>query len=472
MKIVYQKYSVLILCITALLFSGCSSDDDNGTTLQLDPFVVAFESLSTNLLDIDNQTNIGLVYSRTTTVAGSVTIQINPENAVYGVDFTTVPAAVNNTITLSIANGEVQNAIQFNKLNEGLDETTEIEFTITAIDYANSEIQGNSIFLINSSAALGGSISPEVGGPNEGNQVYVDLSSESAVLAQRDSWDLGFYNGNEFRVALNGSIYMATAALTEIDIDAVTEADVSGLQAEVAVGTFNPINTAYVDAPNGNILETAINEVSDTDSENPVYLLNLGYEVGTATATVGSVEIAGNHRGWKKIRILKTGSDYVLQYADLNDTSHQEITISKNSTYNFNHFSFNTNTLVDVEPQKEKWDICFSVFTNVLPGAGSYGFSDFVFHNRKGNVKSYKVETADFAYDDFALANVIESNFLEDQTTIGSDWRSVFDGGSVSDDRFYIIKDSNDNLYKLKFLGLTNNTGERGYPEFQYKLLQ
>jgi len=456
-----------LLVVFTIFISACSEDD----SLQSDPFVVAFESLSKNLQDIESQETIQLVYSETAIQNGFVTIQVLPTNAVYGQDFSTVPAAVNNTIELPITSGQIQNEIVFNKLSNTLDETTLINFSIASINYDNSNVQGNTDFVINSSAALGGSIAPELGGPNEGNQVFVDLSSESTTLAQRDSWDLGFYNGNEFRVTINGSIYMAAAELTETNIDAVTAASVAGLQPQVAVGTFDPSNAAYVDAPNGSILETAINEISANDADNKVYLVNLGYEVGTATPNVGSVAVAGDARGWKKIRILRSGEDYVLQYANLDDTIHQEITISKDTEFNFKHFSFNTNNLVSVEPIKDKWDICFTVMTNILPGAGSYGFSDFVTHNRKGAVVSYLVNTSDVEYDSFTASDVVEANFLEDQTTIGSSWRDVFTG-TARTDRYYIIKDPNGNIYKLKFLALTNQDGERGYPEFEYKLLQ
>jgi hypothetical protein len=315
-------------------------------------------------------------------------------------------------------------------------------------------------------------VAPELGGPNEVNQVFIDLSSdEDNWLTKRDSWDLGFYNGDEFRVTINGSIYMATKSLEETNIDLVTEASVSSLQAQVAVGTFNPDNAAYIDTPNGNILETAIDQISENDHENPVYLLNLGYKTGTDTPTVGSVAIAGGARGWKKIRIVRTAENYILQYADLNDTSHKEILISKDEAYNFKHFSFNTDAFVNVEPEKEKWDLCFTVFTNLIGNSGSYGFSDFVIHNRKANVVSYQVDTQDFNYNDFSLANVNTSSFLEDQTTIGSNWRDVFNRTTYSN-LFYIIKDSDENIYKLNFLSLTNSQGERGYPEFEYKLLQ
>ena len=40
------------------------------------------------------------------------------------------------------------------------------------------------------------------------------------------------------------------------------------------------------------------------------------------------------------------------------------------------------------------------------------------------------------------------------------------------DNIFYVIKDPNGNIYKLKFTGLLNNNGARGYPEFKYELLK
>lgn len=461
-----------LLFRTALLslvfiFLSCSQED----SILEDAFVVAFEVPSINLLEMADEESIGLVYSKVSTFSGAININIISSDLVYGVDFITIPEASNNELVLPVILGEFNNAFILKRLSNNFDEDTEIIFNIIDIDYLDSNIQGNSTIILNSSASLGGSLEPEVGGPNQGNQVFIDLSTGNATKVQRDSWDLGFYNGEQFRVTINGSIYMATRALSETNIDAVSQSDVSNIQPQVAVGTFNPSNADYIDAPNGNILETAIDEISENDAENPVYLLNLGYEIGTNTPTLGSVGIAGDQRGWKKIRILRNDDGYILQYANLEDTSHQSITIEKNSDYNFVHFSFNTNTLVSVEPQKDKWDISFTVFTNVISGAGSYGFSDFVTHNNKGNALAYRVNTSNFEYDEFELTNIVTSNFSENQTTIGSSWRDVFNGTPFND-RFYVIKDPNGTIYKLKFLALTNNNGERGYPEFEYELLQ
>lgn len=463
--------SIVLIAFAALAITSCSNDDDCCGIEQ--PFVVAFETPSGNLQNIENSQEIPLVYSETSTVSGTITITIASNNAIYGTDYTTTPVMDGNTITVPISQGEISNGVTFNKLNPNLDETAEITFTILAIDYPDSNIQGYSSYTLNNSASLGRSFAPTVGGPNQPNQVYIDLSNEKETLVKRDAWDLGFYSGPEFRVGINGSIYMAAGQLDATNIDAISSADVADFQDDVAVGTFDPANEAYIDHPDGDILKTAIDVVSPNDAQNKVYLLNLGFEVGTETPAPGGVAIAGDARGWKKIRILQDGNGYLLQYANLDDTSHQEISIPKNSDFNFTFFSFNTENTVTVEPAAESWDICFTVFTNIIEGAGSYGFSDGVLHNRKGGVRAYRVFTEDVAYDDFGLAQVDRSQFDFDQRTIGSSWREVISEEKILVDTiYYIIEDPNGNLYKLKFTALLNDNGVRGYPEFKYELLQ
>lgn len=467
MKTINQLIRIVFAFALLFSFNSCSKDDDS---INYDTFVVAFNSTSANLMEIESQQNLPLVYSASAKYSGTITVAINAVNAIYGEDFTTTPAANDNILTLSINTGETTNTITFNKLNPFLDETTEITFTIIDVDYKGAIIQGNNSIVLNGAPVMSGVVQPELGGPNEGNQVYVDLSGNATTLVQRDSWDLGFYSGNEFRVGLNGSIYMAAALLNSTDIDAIYSDDVTNLQPQVAIGTFDAANEAYVDAPNGDIMGTAIEEVSDNPENNKVYLLNLGYEIGTETPTVGTASVIGEHRGWMKIRVLKDGENYVLQYANLDDTNHQEVSIGKDSDYNFSFFSFNTKTTVSVEPEKEKWDMCFTVFTNIIEGNGSYGYSDFVVHNRKGGVTAYQVDTDIKAYDEFVYSDLDESQLQEDQRVIGSNWRDVFEGQQYTD-RYYILKDPNGNFYKIKFLALSNDNGIRGYPEFQFELL-
>ena len=330
-------------------------------------------------------------------------------------------------------------------------------------------------------------VSPLVGGPNQQNQVYIDLSTNQQISALRDSWDLGFSSGSDFRVIINGSIKMAVKQTTSTDITEVQTED-----ATVAVGYSTYATMGYVDNPTG-ILQgagagegTAIAEISSNNEENKVYLVNLGYEVGTTTPTVGSVSTDGVARGWKKIRITKQDNDYVLQYADLEATTVQSVTISKNSEYSFVFVSLDNGQTVNVQPRKNQWDLNFTGFTNYYPFGASnitYYFSDFVATNMLGGTQVYEVVVADATqteteFNSFSSTNVVTSNFMTsatDQRIIGSNWRNG--GGpnslpSIKDDRFYVVKDVDGNLYKLRFLALTNDAGERGFPVFEYKTLK
>lgn len=329
----------------------------------------------------------------------------------------------------------------------------------------------------------GGVLEASTGGPNQGNQVYVDLSTSEKTQARRDSWDFGFYSGSEFRVILNGSIKMAVKQLSTSNIDEVQAEDAS-----VNVG-FETVSTlGYVDNPTGvlagagNGEGTAIAEISANDADNKVYLVNMGFKVGTTTPNPGSEASTGEARGWKKVRILRNGTTgYKIQVANLNATTHQEYVVNKNADFNFTFFSLNTNASVSVEPAKDKWDLNFTTFTNYFAYQGgfiTYYFADFVTSNTKGGTQVYEVLNTVSTYDAFTIDSVVDANFwasTADQRIVGSAWRNgggPSSGPSVKDDRFYVVKDGAGNIYKLKFLALTNDAGERGYPAFEFALLQ
>lgn len=327
--------------------------------------------------------------------------------------------------------------------------------------------------------------SPNVGGPNQPNQVFVDLSANSETAVQRDSWDLGFYCGNDFRVIINGAISMAVKKTTSTDISEIQTEDSS-----VSVGYTTLASLGYADNPTGILqglgsgIGTAIAEISTDNIENFVYVVNMGYEVSTTTPATGSVSMNGDSRGWKKIRITRSGSNYVLQYANLDASTAETVTISKDSDYNFKFFNLETAQTVNVQPKKENWDINLTGFTNYVNYGSDvlYFYSDFVSSNILGGTQVYEVVVSDASqteteFENFVLADVDNTQFTassSDQRIIGSNWRNG--GGptslpSIKDDRFYIIKDNDNNIYKLRFLAMSNDAGERGNPTFTYKIL-
>ncbi len=322
---------------------------------------------------------------------------------------------------------------------------------------------------------------PNVGGANQPNQVFLDLSTETSTPINRASWDFGFSSGNEFRVTINGAVKMAVKQLTTTDMSITQVEDL-----DVAVGAgSNASSNGYCDNPTGVLsgsgsgIGTAIAEVSATDADNKVYLVNLGFAISTTVPNVGSVSTDGASRGWKKVRFLRNGSGYKIQYADLTSTTFTEKTITKDANFNLSFFSITSGTTVTVEPEKTKWDLCFTTFTNYVNFGSevTYGYADFVASNRKGGTKVYQVLTTAFTFDAFVKANIVETNFTvseNDQRIIGSSWRNG--GGpstlpSVKTDRFYVVKDITGNFYKVKFLSMTNDAGVRGNPTVQYSIL-
>ena len=122
------------------------------------------------------------------------------------------------------------------------------------------------------STSTGAIKQPLVGGPNQPNQAFLDLSTETTTAVNRATWDFGFSSGTNFRVTINGAIKMAVKQLETTDMSVVQTSD-----SNVAVGAgTNPSSNGYCDNPTG-VLEgagggigTAIAEVSATDSENKV----------------------------------------------------------------------------------------------------------------------------------------------------------------------------------------------------------
>src|SRR5690554_2208923 len=131
----------------------------------------------------------------------------------------------------------------------------------------------------------GAELSPEVGGPNQPNQVWVDLSSGEMKMTNRTSWDLGFYSGDEFAVILNTAALMsATPVEGYNDLMEINSNNMSDLMNVVQVANFDPENLQYIDDVKGNYLDngTVINE------ENQIYLINLGYSIPEGPFQPGS----------------------------------------------------------------------------------------------------------------------------------------------------------------------------------------
>jgi len=325
-----------------------------------------------------------------------------------------------------------------------------------------------------STLTLNGLIGAE-DGPSAGNSVFVDFSTDKQTSVARAAWDLGFYSGAEFRVILNNTAGAAAIVTTKTDLNAVTAADTTALalSAKLTIGQ-GAGDFPQVDPVEGNLSTyltgTVIKEVSATEADNKVYIVNPGLAGFTGK------------RYWQKIRVIRSGNGYTLQYAKINETTFKTLTITKDAAYNFKYASFTTGA-VNVEPEKQAWDIEWTLATYKAVAATTipYTFSDFVLINFVGGVTAAEVIFSGTAanstvnYANFTEANLSGITFVGTREAIAGNWRITSPAASagVKTDRFYLLKDGAGNIYKLKFVSFhPNDSGTRGKPVIEYKLVK
>src|SRR6185503_5783689 len=79
--------------------------------------LVYFETSAQGITAAENSIVIKIKLSRPTDKDIPVTINFTPQNAVYGTDFTTVPAAPNGSLIVTIPSGNYEASFTVNKVN-------------------------------------------------------------------------------------------------------------------------------------------------------------------------------------------------------------------------------------------------------------------------------------------------------------------------------------------------------------------
>ncbi|MDF2187149.1 HmuY family protein [Paraflavitalea sp. CAU 1676] len=300
------------------------------------------------------------------------------------------------------------------------------------------------------------------GGSNAAHSVFLDLSTDLQDSVKRVSWDLGFYTGSDFRVVINNTTAATAKAINKTDLSQVNAADTAGFADALALGqgagTFS-----IIDDVEGDLSKTVIAAVSATESDNKVYILK---------PSNGMVAAA---RDWYKIRIIRNGANYKLQYARLSETSVKTIDITKDASYNFKYISLETNGAVNVEPANANWDIEWTLTTYKANATTPYPYSDYVYINHLAGVTAAEVLTTTATFEAYAEANIASTTFVSNKVVIGGNWRNTQPPApvGVKTDRFYVVKDAAGNVYKLRFLSFhASDGGLRGYPKVEYKLVK
>jgi hypothetical protein len=477
MKFMNKYFSTITVAMAVsclIFFSACDEDPplpDNVTEFQTDQL---------GMSSSEEELTININLTREAETEGTITVAMDATGVTYGTDFTTDPPEYVGNITITVPSGATTASFKVIKTNNVLlDGDESIKFTVSATSPTLVIGEKKELTLSFSEiVASSGELLVTGGGTYYPNKVFIDLSANRLTAVSRTTWDLGFSTTDDFRVILNSSNGMMARALSKNDLTQVTAADTVGFGAQLSLSAvFAAINSstipgwvsgavAWIDDPTGDLAKTAMAPVSIIPTDNKVYIINRGSGPGANQPALG----------WKKVRIVRNGTNYTLQHADINASNFSEVQITKDAAYRFNYVSLGTAPSASVEPAKTKWDIAWTGFTNTTnfgTGPVPYYFQDIVLQNTSG-VQVAQVLESSVAYDAFAEGNLTGLALSSSQVAIGSNWRSGGGPGvapAVRPDRYYIIKDPEGNMYKLKFTALTTG-GERGYPQFKYALVK
>lgn len=455
-----HPYLGLYSLVIALAVSSCQVEEPPlpPNTLQFETTEMGFEETATSKM-------VRLQLARAAETSGQIIVTLSAQDLQYGSQFTTQPASENGRIVVPVNAGQTDAVILVNRTAGAF---------FTGQENIQLQISAESSFPIGTNQSLsvrfgaivstgqtiqlnGGS-----GGSNAVNAVYLNLASNTQTPVARSSWDLRLANDANFQVFLN-NMTAATALVTnQTDMAAVSPADTVGknLVLTMSAGQMN-----LVDDVTGAFSRSVIPAISATDAENKVIILQRG--TGGATPRTDLL----------KVRILRQGNGYRIQYARLNESTFQTLDIVKSTTGQpFQFVSLRTNGVVSVEPPR--WDIAWGGFiyqTRLATGeAIPYYFSDLVFTNARAGVQVAQVSTSTIPFADFNSTHLTGLSFSAAPDAIGSSWRVTFGGVvGVRTDRYYVIRSQSGAVYKLRFINFTSaDGGERGRPTLLYELVQ
>ena len=284
-------------------------------------------------------------------------------------------------------------------------------------------------------------------GSSYSQQIFYSLNDNTVITEnEKTDWDLAFESSSEgWNIIINSSTFSQLAELSDINFND-----------HISV---NNLNWRY-DNPLGIRDETAF---GDYRNKNSVYILDRGYKLN------------GNNRGYKKIIIDSiNNTSYYIKYANLDNTSMQNLEIKKDNTYNFQYISLDNDETINIEPKKENWDLLFTQYTHLFldnEETPAYLVTG-VLTNYLNNIM-VATDTIN-TFKDIELNMIDQYNFTNEQNEIGYNWKLYnFTSQSyiVKAGITYIISDIDGRYFKLHFIDFYNDNGEKGNPKFEIQKL-
>ena len=288
------------------------------------------------------------------------------------------------------------------------------------------------------------------------DQTYFNLNNSTLISHNNYAdWDLGFEaSPTGYHIIINTAKFMYAGNSNLTDFTSVTT---------------TAVDTMMYDRSSGNLDSTAIGNWADySDALNPIYPKKI-YIIDRG------VDENGTSLGYKKIVFEKLENDtYYIHYANLDNSDEHDYQVPKNALVNFVQFSFNGGGNLNVQqPNKDLWDFNLTKYSTVL--------FDNANHNKptpylvRGVLINKGISVALDSITPFtsiSYSNVGSYTYSTKLDAIGWNWKIYKNDIYIVVDHYtYIIKDNNNNYFKLRFTDFYNKSGIKGYPTFEMSKL-
>ena len=214
--------------------------------------------------------------------------------------------------------------------------------------------------------------------------------------------------------------------------------------------------TWLCDSPDGNNDSSALFGIIN----NEIYIIDKGYS------------FSGNHTGYVKFAVeSSTSNSCFIRYGSLDNSFDTVVEIIKNQNFNYISYSFSQNTVVDVEPEKNNWDLVFTQYTHIFYNPRTPYLVTGVLINEANVLVA--IDTIN-SFENISNENLNQYSFNNNRDVIGYNWKSYdMNAGeySINTNLNYILNDKDGRYFKLHFIDYYNSSGDKGYPKFEIQEL-
>lgn len=285
---------------------------------------------------------------------------------------------------------------------------------------------------------------------NYSRQVYFDLFSNDEIASNVISeWDLSFESASGgWTIRLNSSKFMMAG--NSYDTVFNDPLDPAELQMIFDKSDGNPDSTA---------IGTWYESTEDTiHSLNHVYLIDRGRD--EENKVLGS----------RKVQFGIQGGDFVIRYAETDNSQETKVVIPRDLDRDLLYFSFGSG-LKEIAPLSNLWSLHFTKYTTMLVTNDGENYPYLVTGVLLNPNGVLATRDTSHAFMDITREDALELEFTSQADVIGYDWKYYnFDAGvyTVVPDMNYVIRDRDGFFYKLRFIDFNNDLGEKGYPKFEF----